>query len=90
MRIAGERCKPRYHGGMIDAQPRPSAPCPGNEYTLTINEVAELFAKAEHGRTIPLADIKSLAARHWCLRSATANVLRTEVLDPREISAMRR
>jgi hypothetical protein len=46
---------------MIDAQPRPSAPSPENEFTLTIDEVAELYANAGFPR--PIRRLQKYCAR---------------------------
>src|SRR5258708_6944199 len=46
---------------MTNAQPRPSPPSPANEYTLTIDEVAELYAKAGFPR--PIRRLQKYCAR---------------------------
>jgi len=46
---------------MTDAQPRPSAPSLENEYTLTIDEVAELYASAGFPR--PVRRLQKYCAR---------------------------
>jgi hypothetical protein len=46
---------------MTDAQPRPSAPSPENEYTLTIEEVAELYTTAGFPR--PIRRLQKYCAR---------------------------
>jgi len=46
---------------MINAQPRPSAPSPENEYVLTIDEVAELYASAGFPR--PIRRLQKYCAR---------------------------
>lgn len=48
-------------GSMNDAHPRPSAPSPENEYTLTIDEVAELYTKAGFPR--PIRRLQKYCAR---------------------------
>ena len=54
MGITAERCdKPRYHPKvMTDGQPRPAATSDDTEYSLTIEDAAQLYERAGLPRTL--------------------------------------